>query len=83
MKGRTTSQVVIDEAKTRTKKRTGVRQYSVHLSEKIHRAARIALLIEGNNLDFSGLVERLLIEYLSKNKLPNDSQLVELVSLED
>jgi hypothetical protein len=52
----------------RKTKREGVRQFSVHLRETIHRDAKIALLIQGSKQDFSGLVEQLLVEFLSKQK---------------
>jgi hypothetical protein len=46
-----------------------VRQFSVHLRASTHRATKIALLMQGGKQDFSGLVEELLIEYLSKQNL--------------
>lgn len=52
----------------RMRKREGVRQYSVHLRESIHRETKIALLMQGAKQDFSGLVEQLLIDYLAKQK---------------
>ena len=49
-------------------KRDNTRQFSVHLRESIHRDTKIALLMQGGKQDFSGLVEQLLTEYLSKQK---------------
>jgi hypothetical protein len=61
-----------DDLSKRTR-RNGVRQFSVHLQESVHRDTKIALLLAGGKQDFSGLVEQLLLEYLSKQKFQVDN----------